>query len=115
MTASVLLDELRGLGVVLSLQGDRIAFDAPSGALNDDLLARLRAGRDGLLKILSPESQKNPTERQAQGEDGDAACKAKQTEGRSSCCLWCGSSDLVDDLKGVRCNQCDRVNWIDLP
>ncbi len=48
-----LLAELRAAGVVLSIKGDQLAFDAPARAMTDDLLARMRADRDGLLAALS--------------------------------------------------------------
>lgn len=47
-----LLRELRGLGVVLSIDADgRLAYDAPE-PLGDALLSRLRAHRDGLLAAV---------------------------------------------------------------
>ncbi len=47
-----LLRELRGLGVVLSIDADgRLAYDAPE-PLGDALLSRLRDHRDGLLAAV---------------------------------------------------------------
>jgi hypothetical protein len=51
--AESLLAELQAAGVVLSVEGDRLAFDAPAGVLTDDLFARMRADRDGLLAMLA--------------------------------------------------------------
>jgi len=48
-----LLAELQSAGVILRIDGDRLAFDAPAKAMTDDLLARMRADRDGLLAALS--------------------------------------------------------------
>lgn len=48
-----LMAELSGLGVVLRIDGDRLAFDAPAGVLVGDLLARVRADRAGLVAMLS--------------------------------------------------------------
>gem|GEM_PF-5964999 len=50
-----LLAELRSAGVILSIEGDRLAYDAPAGAITDDRCCRMRADRDGLLALLRPE------------------------------------------------------------
>jgi len=50
-----LLAELRSAGVILSIEGDRLAYDAPAGAITDDRFCRMRADRDGLLALLRPE------------------------------------------------------------
>jgi ribosomal protein S27AE len=47
-----LLAELQSGGVVLSIKGDQLVFDAPAKAMTDDLLARLRADRAGLVEAL---------------------------------------------------------------
>lgn len=47
-----LLAELQSTGVVLSIKGDQLVFDAPAKAMTDDLLARLRADRAGLVEAL---------------------------------------------------------------
>ncbi len=48
-----LLERLRALGVVLSIDGDgRLAYDAPADVLGDDLLAEMRAHRDELLGLV---------------------------------------------------------------
>jgi hypothetical protein len=51
--AACLITELRAVDVRLRIEGDRLVYDAPSGVITADLLARLRADRDGLLAILS--------------------------------------------------------------
>jgi hypothetical protein len=52
MGADVLLAELRAADVRLWVDGDRLVYDAPSGVMTDDRLARLRADRDRLLAML---------------------------------------------------------------
>lgn len=47
-----LLAELQSAGVVLSIKDDQLVFDAPAKAMTDDLLARLRVDRPGLVEAL---------------------------------------------------------------
>ena len=47
-----LLAELRALGVVLSIDGGRLAFDAPGDAMTDERLARLRPDRELVLAAM---------------------------------------------------------------
>ncbi len=49
----MLLAELQSAGVVLSIVDEGLAFDAPAGVMTDDLLARLRADREGLRAALA--------------------------------------------------------------
>lgn len=98
-----LLAELRGLGVVLSAQGDRLAFDAPAGVLGDDLLARMRAERDGLLVALRAEHGAAPDEHGAAPELVTLRCP------------WCGPENLIDSPGGLRCPRCGRLAWLDAP
>jgi len=73
-----LLADLRAAGVVLSAAGDRLAFDAPAGALSDDLLARMRADRDGLLSILRGGDPAEPVaEPVAAGGDHDGVADSR--------------------------------------
>lgn len=51
-----LMRELSDLGVVLSVEGGRLAFDAPADVMTEDLLGRMRADRAGLLALLNPSS-----------------------------------------------------------
>ncbi len=54
--AGELLAELRALGVELSIDADgRLAYDAPEGAIGDDLLGRMRAERDEVIECLRAE------------------------------------------------------------
>ena len=51
-----LLVHLRSVGVVLSLDDEgRLAFDAPADVLTDELLAKMRSHRDGLIGCLRAE------------------------------------------------------------
>ena len=113
MVADGLLAELRGLGVVLSAQGDRLAFDAPAGVLGDDLLGRMRAERDRLLVALrseasavvaDPEHHGDPRP-EHQGDPGPVSLR----------CPWCGPEELIDEPGGLRCPRCGRLAWLDAP
>ena len=52
-TAAKLLTDLRRAGVVLSVNGDRLAFDAPAGAMTPAVVATLKARKPELLAVLS--------------------------------------------------------------
>lgn len=52
MTAAKLLGDLYRAGVVLSANGDRLAFDAPAGVMTPQLLAILKARKPELLAVL---------------------------------------------------------------
>lgn len=61
MTARQLLSDLRRAGVVLSVNGDRLAFDAPVGAMTPDRLAMLRACK---AKMMAEIQMEDPVGRQ---------------------------------------------------
>lgn len=52
MSARALLRELRGLGVILEADGDRLLVDAPAGVVTDGLRATLNQHKPHLLKLL---------------------------------------------------------------
>jgi hypothetical protein len=52
MTATDLLAELRAQGVLLSVDGDRLVYDAPTGTMTPALLAMLRETKAGLVALL---------------------------------------------------------------
>jgi hypothetical protein len=93
-----LMAELSGLGVVLRIDGDRLAFDAPEGVLVGDLLARVRADRAGLVAMLS------------RAVDPPAADPAPSDRAPSIRCP-CGGFDLADDPGGLRCRSCRSIAW----
>ena len=53
MTVDELLGRLASLDVVLSVEGERILFDAPAGALTDELRVEIAAHRAELARRLS--------------------------------------------------------------
>ena len=63
MSATALMEDLTLRGVVLSANGDRLSFDAPEGALTDELLETLKAHKSALLELLtrpnSPPAEEN--------------------------------------------------------
>ena len=52
MRTPVLLDELKRLGVVLTVEGDKLKYKAPAGVLTDELKAEIRAHKPALLALL---------------------------------------------------------------
>jgi hypothetical protein len=55
VSAAGLLRELRGLGATVAARGDRLAVDAPAGAVPPDLRADLAAHKGALLALLARE------------------------------------------------------------
>ena len=51
----LLLDELRALGVRLTVEGDRLKVSAPEGCLTDELRAKIAIHKAELLRLLSSE------------------------------------------------------------
>ena len=51
-TAAKMLADLRRAGVVLTANGDRLAFDAPAGAMTPAVRAMLKARKPELLAVL---------------------------------------------------------------
>ena len=92
-TVEILFSELQSAGVRLFVEDGRLAFDAPSGALTDELLARVRAERDGLLAILAGEQLATP-------------------EPSGVFCPFCRSELLEDAERGWRCQKCKRLAWV---
>ncbi len=99
-----LLAVLRSSGVVLSIEGDRLAFDAPEGVLTDELLDRMRAHREELLGLIGPVESSS-----------DDPAPGGSSVPSSIACPRCRSADLIDEPEGLRCGDCDRLAWFDLP
>src|SRR5262245_50917138 len=53
MTATGLLEELHTKGVHLTVEGERVAVDAPKGVLTDDLRQAIRQHKAALLALLA--------------------------------------------------------------
>ena len=58
MTAQALLSELRGLGVELAVEEDRLTIDAPTGTITEDLRSALVENKPRLIKLLIWEKRK---------------------------------------------------------
>jgi ribosomal protein S27AE len=71
MATDALLAELQSAGVILRIDGDRLAFDAPAKAMTDDLLARLRADRAGLVEALRVPADHGGGDQGGDDHDGD--------------------------------------------
>ncbi len=88
-----LFRELQAVGVNLFVEDGRLAFDAPGDAMTPELLARVRAERDGLIELLT---------------GGQAS--APEPSGVS--CPFCQSECLDDVEHGWRCCNCKRLAWV---
>jgi len=53
MTALELLADLRSKGVILTVKGDRLAYDAPAGTMTPDLLATIKAHKPAIVAALT--------------------------------------------------------------
>ena len=119
-----LLAELRALGVVLSIDGDgRLAYDAPAGVLGDDLMARMRAERDGLLALVERFEERAAIaefDGRLTREDAEAlAWESIEPRGpeylppmTGVSCPWCGCGErLLEHSEGLRCDGCGRDAW----
>ena len=60
MTTLDLLTDLRARGVLLTVRGDRLAYDAPVGVVTPDLRELLKAHKAALLAILVDSSPPRP-------------------------------------------------------
>jgi ribosomal protein L37AE/L43A len=105
-----LLAELQSAGVVLSIKGDQLAFDAPAGVITDELIGRMRADRAGLVEAL-----RVPVDHGGSDHDDNlakAVADASAIVTSSIKCPFCESSDLADDPAGLRCGSCHSLAWI---
>ncbi|TWT79120.1 hypothetical protein CA13_05180 [Planctomycetes bacterium CA13] len=120
--AAELLAELRSRGVLLSIDVDgRLAFDAPAGALGDDLIQRMRAQRDELMILVERFEERAAIVEHDGGLSRDeseaVAWEAIATPRFVSpmigyICPWCRSgSHLIEHDGGLRCGHCDREAW----
>ena len=92
----ILFRDLQTAGVALFIEDGRLAFDAPDGVMTPELLARVRAERDGLLALLAGEQAATP-------------------EPSGVSCPFCRSDLLEDAERGWRCCHCKRLAWVWLP
>lgn len=58
MSARALLSKLRGRGVEISAEEDRLTIDAPAGAITDEIRTTLVENKPGLLELLIWERRK---------------------------------------------------------
>ena len=84
-----LFSELKAAGVSLFIEDGRLAFDAPADVMTPELLARVRADRDGLLALLT-----------------DPASSSGVS------CPFCRGENLEDVELGWRCCYCKRLAWV---
>lgn len=107
MTTITLLDGFSCRGIVISLDGDRIDIDGPSGAITADDVAIVRQHKpeimDYLRSHLGPAS--NP----------ETSLDASLPDPCGTTCQFCGSAELfdADDPPGILCDVCGQLIWID--
>ncbi len=99
MSTNALLAELSSLGVVLRIEGERLAFDAPVGALSAELKARIGEDRAGLMVALAEPTV--PT-----------VIEATVTDRVPLIDVWDESIELVDPDSVPTCLSCGR--WCDV-
>lgn len=88
-----LLAQLLSLDVKLAIGADgRLTYDAPANVLNDELLVRMRADRDGLLALLAHQAE-SPYLEPILG----------------IVCPWCSRGDhFTEKWNGIWCGRCER-------
>lgn len=97
-----LLADCDQAGIRLNPEGnDQLTIDAPQSALTPDLLERLRAQKQELLRILRVVHSEEPEE------DWPESIDARKVEP----CPKCGTLELWQNLVGDwRCQRCDPPN-----
>ena len=65
MRAEDLLHDLRGKDIQLTVQGERLTYDAPAGVMTEALLALVRQHKAALLALLTQEDAEWHDERAA--------------------------------------------------
>ena len=114
--STALLAHLRSIGVVLSLDADlKLAFDAPSDVLTDDLLATMRAHREELWALVEQEEERAAIVKHDGGPsrfDPPAVERACLPPMTGVYCPWCRSgAHLVENDWGLWCDHCNRKAW----
>lgn len=108
-----LLAELRASGVMLSIgPGGRLAYDAPAGAINDELMARMRAHRDELLATIECVEESAAIAEHDGGMIRSEAESMAWAECPGVICPGCrsGTHMIVID-GGLYCQSCQRDAW----
>jgi hypothetical protein len=99
--AKSLLAEVEGLGVVLSIDGDGIVFDASVDVMSSELLSRLRSVRSELYALLA---------------DRDRSSEADPSEGDPPAlfigCRSCGVELPADQANGSACERCAQTDML---
>src|SRR5437899_1424089 len=102
MTVTTLLDALHTKRVQLTVDGERLAVDAPIGVLTDALRQAIRQHKAALLTLLAQPAPANDTAVTIQS--APQACPEPLTP--FSACVVCGQTDRWDDHGIWRCQAC---------
>jgi hypothetical protein len=142
----LLMIELHALGVKLSIDADgRLAFDAPTGAMTTERLARLRADRETVLALVERIEERAAMVEHDGGmirEDAERLAWSEIAEGGSTLqtvspenpsppapvsasepetmplgirCPFCPSRLYAADPRGSRCCGCGRLCYLWMP
>lgn len=99
---SVLID-VRRAGIILTAKDGQLVFDAPKGALTEDLRNRIRLNRDRILRVVCSESCPSPPDTSADFSASGA--------GRDQCDLW----DAIQNDNRINGNPgFDEAIFVDL-
>ena len=88
MTAGALLQDIQSRGIQVTLSGEQLSYDAPRGAMTDELLSEIRAHKAALVALLQP--AETPPEPLSSGYP----------------CVSCGGGTRWDDTGIWRCVVC---------
>lgn len=84
-TVAELLQQVRTKGVLLTIDGDRLRFKGPKGAMTDELKQRIQANREQIIALLQIGAETPYRERPPYPDD----------QGRVKCC-YCSHLDLTE-------------------
>lgn len=101
MTTVELLGQLRGRDAHLSVRGNRLAIDAPAGAVTPDLLEALRQQKEILLEVIW---RADEMRKQIGKDRAIPLLTARDGEVSGGRCVSCG--DLVGTDSPPRCGRC---------
>ena len=110
----ILFRDLQAVRVTLFIEDGRLGFDAPDGALTDELLARLRADREAVLAALVKQTD---TPEILSGEIEQPVDPVPESDEMPPGihCPFCSCRRFTDEPRGMRCRNCSRLAWLFLP
>ncbi len=106
--STTVLTDLSDRGIVISLAGDSLAYDAPPDTLTDADVAILRRYKPEIMDHLRSHH------RTTDEPEPEPVTEPPQPAPSGPTCQFCGSADLFDsdDPEGIRCDGCGHLTWI---